>query len=218
MRHRWKFEQECLESGYKFVAGVDEVGMGCLAGPVVAAAVIFMSDNVPTTVRDSKILSHQKRMEVQKQILECAVAVGIGHAEVEEIDSINIYHAGKLAMVRAIEKLTIRPDFLLIDGRGKLEIDIPQKAIIKGDSLSLSIGAASIVAKVFRDAWMERLDAEYPGYGFAQHKGYGSVYHRRCLQEKGRSAIHRKSFSWTPVDGESANVGARVREDRPATS
>lgn len=199
MRHRWKFEHECLESGYKFVAGVDEVGMGCLAGPVVAAAVIFASDNVPTAVRDSKLLTHQKRVEVQKQILECAVAVAIGHAEVDEIDSINIYQAGKLAMVRAIEKLSIRPDFLLIDGRGKLDIDIPQRPIIKGDSLSLSIGAASIVAKVFRDEWMGRLDEEFPGYGFAQHKGYGSVFHRRCLQEKGRSPIHRKTFSWTPV-------------------
>lgn len=173
--------------------------MGCLAGPVVAAAVILNPSQIPDEINDSKKLSEKKRKIISVEIKKTALAFAIAHAEVEEIDRINIFQAGKLAMKRAIEKLQLLPDFILLDGRGTLDVAIPQKAIIKGDSLSLSIGAASIIAKVYRDEWMERFEQEYPGYGFAKHKGYGSVLHRKNLQEKGRSPIHRKSFSWTPV-------------------
>lgn len=173
--------------------------MGCLAGPVVAAAVILSPDNIPKGVDDSKKLSEKKRNELDLVIRETALCFSIAHAEVEEIDTINIYHAARLAMRRAIEGLSLRPDFVLMDGRGKIEMDLPQLAIVKGDSKSATIAAASIIAKVFRDKWMTRFDDEFPGYSFAKHKGYGSVLHRQCLQKNGPTPIHRKSFSWTPV-------------------
>jgi len=177
--------------------------MGCLAGPVVAAAVILNPTDIPKGIDDSKKLSAKKREQLSIEIKESALAFNIAHATVEEIDSINIYHAAKLAMKRAIEGLAIKPDYVLMDGRGTLEISIPHIAIVKGDSLSFSIGAASILAKVTRDHWMEEFDKQIPGYGFSKHKGYGSVYHRQCLTELGPSTLHRKSFSWTPVTTQS---------------
>ena len=194
-----RLEAEAKGSGFSTIAGVDEVGMGCLAGPVVAAAVILNWADFPTGITDSKLLSPKKRQSLREQIEKSALDFSIGVASVEEIDEINIYHAARLAMKRAVEKLTLKPDFLLIDGRAKIDLAISQKSIIKGDQLSLSIGAASIIAKVFRDQLMCEMDLSYPGYDFAKHKGYGSVLHRTHLQNKGPCEIHRKSFSWTPV-------------------
>lgn len=176
------------------------MGMGCLAGPVIAAACILNLKDIPDGIDDSKKLTPKKREEISKELKERALSWAIAESTVEEIDTINIYHAAKLAMKRAVEGLRLKADFLLIDGRGKIESTLPQIAIVKGDQLSFSIGAASILAKVFRDELMQKFDKKYPGYGFASHKGYGSVLHRRSLMEKGQTSIHRKSFSWTPVE------------------
>lgn len=192
-------ERACSAEGYRAIAGVDEVGMGCLAGPVVAAAVILNLGNIPSGITDSKKLTALKRKKLERAIKESAKAYSIGLATVEEIDQINIYQAARLAMRRAVESLSLTPDFLLIDGRAAIDLKLKQKSIIKGDLASVSIGAASIIAKVYRDELMQVLDIDYPGYEFAKHKGYGSVLHRSRLQEKGRSPIHRKSFSWSPV-------------------
>lgn len=194
-----KFEYELRSKGIETIAGVDEVGCGCLAGPVVAAAVILRWDDFPKGVTDSKKLTAKARETLAQTIRERALHFAIGVAAVEEVDSLNIFHAAKLAMVRAVDQLQPVPQQLLIDGKFKIPHALPQLCIVKGDALSISIGAASIVAKVYRDQMMEELDGEYPGYGFAQHKGYGSVFHRQQLQEKGPTPIHRKSFSWTPV-------------------
>ncbi len=193
------FDHQYRLKGYQFIAGVDEVGVGCLAGPVVAAAVILPSSCQIEGVTDSKQLSAKKRKELSEEIFRVAIAYAIAFASVEEVDDINILQASRLAMKRALESLKQKPDFVLIDGRNPVSINIAQATIIKGDALSLSIGAASIIAKVYRDEWMERLDSEYPGYLFAKHKGYGTVEHRQALQKLGRSQIHRKSFSWTAV-------------------
>lgn len=193
------WENSCYQEGFLAIAGVDEVGMGCLAGPVVAAAVILDLENIPSGVTDSKKLTSIKRKKLESQIKESARAFSIGLATVDEIDQINIYQAARLAMRRAVERLSLAPDFLLIDGRAAIDLKIKQKSIIKGDLASVSIGAASIIAKVYRDELMQAMDLEYPGYEFAKHKGYGSVLHRSRLQERGRSPIHRKSFSWSPV-------------------
>ncbi|MBM4316532.1 MAG: ribonuclease HII [Deltaproteobacteria bacterium] len=199
MNPKWTYEAQCYAEGYECIAGVDEVGMGCLAGPVVAAAVILNPKDLIDGIDDSKKLTPKKREFLSEEIKKRALSYSIAQASVDEIDSINIYHAAKLAMKRAIEGLQISPDFVLMDGRGTLEIATPHLAIVKGDSHSLSIGAASIIAKVTRDSWMEDYDLKIPGYGFAKHKGYGSVFHRQCLTQKGPSSIHRKSFSWSPV-------------------
>lgn len=194
-----KFERECTQLGHCYVAGVDEVGMGCLAGPVVAAAVILRLDDIPKGIDDSKKLTAKKREELDVEIRSRAVCFSIGSATVEEIDTVNIFHAAKLAMVRAVEGLQPCADFLLIDGKHKLKTTVPQKCIVKGDQLSVSIGAASILAKVHRDQLMRAMEARFPGYFFADHKGYGSVAHREALQKLGPTPLHRKSFSWTPV-------------------
>lgn len=173
--------------------------MGCLAGPVVAAAVILNTDAIPKGIDDSKKLTAKKREELDLLIRESAVAFSVASASVEEIDAINIFHAAKLAMVRAVEGLRQPADALLIDGKHALKIELPQVCIVKGDHLSVSIGAASILAKVFRDRFMRERDEEFPGYAFASHKGYGSVVHRQALQKLGPTPLHRKSFSWTPV-------------------
>mgnify|MGYP003394496534 CR=1 FL=1 len=179
------------------IAGIDEVGMGCLAGPVIAAAVILNPEGIPKGIDDSKRLSEKIRIELNEKIRLTARAVAVGMASVEEIDTINIYHAAKLAMVRAIEGLSLSPDFVLMDGRGSLALPVQQLAVVEGDQKSVSIAAASIVAKVYRDDLMRAMDLKFPGYEFAKHKGYGSLSHRTFLQAKGRSPIHRKSFSWT---------------------
>ena len=193
------FEKTVYEQGFELIAGVDEVGRGPLAGPVVAEAVILPSDLVTLNtqlsgVNDSKKLSKKKRDLYYKQILEVAVAVGIGEASVAEIDEINILQATKLAMKRAIEALKVSPEYLLIDHL-TLALDLPQMGIVKGDSKSLSIAAASIVAKVVRDKLMQDLGAKYPNYGFEKNAGYGTKFHRIALAEQGYiNGVHRKTF------------------------
>ena len=196
----WEFEDAANVQGHQVIAGVDEVGMGCLAGPVVAGAVVLPRlFSMTCELNDSKKVSEKKRKIISEQLKLEKVPFALGMASVEEIDSLNIYQAARLAMRRAVEMLPLRPDFLLIDGRAKVELPIPQVSIIKGDQKSVSIAAASILAKVYRDTLMLEMDAKYPGYYFANNKGYGSVLHRKGLMAQGRSEIHRTSSSWKPV-------------------
>lgn len=176
-----------------YVAGVDEVGRGPLAGPVVTAAVILNGPIVGVT--DSKKLTPAKRRQLAKEIQAQALCYAYGRAEVDEIDRLNIHHATLLAMKRAIEGLSIRPTEVLVDGLYTPQIDIPCQAIVQGDALITVIGAASILAKVLRDDEMEEMDKIYPGYGFAKHKGYPTAAHQAALQLLGPSAIHRTSYA-----------------------
>lgn len=177
----------------KCIAGVDEVGRGPLAGPVITAAVILRS--AIEGVTDSKKLTQPKRESLALKIKEEALCYAYGRAEVEEIDRLNIHHATLLAMKRAIEALTIQPDEVLVDGIHKPAIAIPCQAIVKGDSLVSAISAASILAKVLRDNEMKEMDFLYPGYGFALHKGYPTAMHQQALREKGACPIHRRSYA-----------------------
>ncbi len=187
-------ECECWAEGFCFVAGVDEVGRGPLAGPVVAAAVVFPRGVPWPWVNDSKQMSEEARKEARDAILALpGVQVGIGEVPVDLIDQMNILNATHLAMRLAVQKLE-RADFILVDGRPVKGLPLPSKAIVKGDAKSASIAAASIVAKVYRDELMTKLDAEYPGYGFAEHKGYGTEKHLRALKELGVTSVHRRSF------------------------
>lgn len=189
------FEHQAIADGYTFIAGVDEVGRGCLAGPVVAAACILdTSKPVPDGLNDSKKLTEKQRDEIAAQLRETAIAYAIGVVEAEEIDRINILEATKLAMVKAIESLSPAADHILIDALQLKHLRIPQKAIIKGDSISYSIAAASVLAKTYRDSLMVEFDAVYPQYGFAGHKGYGAAIHRKALKEHGPCPLHRKTF------------------------
>lgn len=188
------FEKMYYRRGYHRIAGVDEVGRGPLAGPVVAAAVILPRDGVGFKVFDSKQISSKKREALYPSILEKALGVGIGIIGQEEIDSMNIFQATLKAMIVAIEKLPLRPDFLLIDGTQGLRFSIPQKSIAKGDRLSNSIAAASIVAKVTRDRIMDEYHQQHPEYDFAKHKGYGTKEHRQAIEKFGVCELHRKSF------------------------
>ena len=190
-------ESKLLEQGYRLIAGVDEVGRGALAGPVVSAAVI-LPQRIDTPwlsqVKDSKELSPQKRQFLSEQILQEAVAIGIGVISHEVIDAKGIVWATRLAMKLAVDKLEPPPQSLLIDYLLLPEVKLPQRAVIDGDSCCLSIACASIVAKVARDRLMVELDQAYPGYGLAQHKGYGTEEHLACLRKLGPSPIHRQSF------------------------
>ena len=188
------FEQQAHARGYRFVAGIDEAGRGPLAGPVVAAAVILPeSFNLPG-LTDSKQLSEKNRDRLYPLIRTQALAVGIGVARPEEIDRINILQATLRSMERAVGRLNISPDFLLIDGNVPVPLSLPQQTLVKGDSRSLSIAAASVVAKVVRDRIMCSLDLLHPGYGLAGHKGYGSAAHRAAIAALGPSPCHRRSF------------------------
>lgn len=175
------------------VAGVDEVGRGPLAGPVVTAAVILAAPI--NGVTDSKLLSPLKRRQLAIQIREQAICYAYGRAEVEEIDKLNIHHATLLAMKRAIEALPLCPEKIFIDGLYTPQVVFPCQAIVKGDSLIPAIGAASILAKVLRDEEMEKMDELYPGYGFALHKGYPTAMHRAALKALGPCLIHRRSYA-----------------------
>jgi ribonuclease HII len=192
-------EEDKLKSqGYELIAGIDEVGRGALAGPVVASAVILSYPaNLPWLglVRDSKELTSKKRESLFDLITKEAVAVGIGIVPSQVIDSINILKATKLAMMQAVEKLPKQPHFLIIDRVTLSQCPIPQRGITRGDKLCLSIACASIIAKVTRDRMMDEFDQIYPGYGFAQHKGYGTRKHVSCLQKLGPSPIHRLYFA-----------------------
>lgn len=192
------YEDEFKSQGYELIAGIDEVGRGALAGPVVAGAVILpYPASLPWLglVRDSKELDSRKRESLFELINKEAVAVGIGIVPPQVIDSINILKATKLAMVQAVEKLPKQPSFLLIDRLSLSQCPIPQRGITRGDKLCLSIACASIIAKVTRDRMMEEFDRTYPGYGFAQHKGYGTGVHLSCLRKLGPSPIHRLYFA-----------------------
>ena len=189
------FEQPLWEQGLTLVAGVDEVGMAPLAGPVIAAAVILRPGTRIQGVNDSKQLTPEERDALEPEIRACCVAVGVGRAEVAEIDTINIYHAGLLALRRAVLALAPAPQHELLDARRLRDLPIPQQAIIKGDAKSITIGAASIVAKVHRDRLMRDLDRDHPGYGFADHKGYPTPEHLGALEKLGACAIHRRSFA-----------------------
>lgn len=178
----------------RYICGIDEVGRGPLAGPVVAAAVILPKDVDIYYLNDSKQLSEKKREALYAEIMEKAIAVGIGFANETVIDDINILQADYVAMRIAISKLKVVPDILLNDAVTIPEITIPQEPIIKGDAKSVSIAAASIVAKVTRDRFMVEMDKEYPGYGFASNKGYGSAAHIAAIKEMGPCKIHRRSF------------------------
>jgi ribonuclease HII len=191
-----RFEIELWAQGFNLVAGVDEAGMAPLAGPVVAGAVILPQNYKLRGLNDSKkILDETKREELAAQIKKDAFCWSIGFAEVEEIDRINIYHAGLLAMQRAVQGLSCAPDFVLVDARRIPNCPSPQRGIIRGDALSASIAAASIIAKTTRDAHMLELDRMYSGYGLASHKGYPTPEHCRSLKELGALPIHRRSFA-----------------------
>lgn len=191
-----RFEIELWAQGYNFIAGVDEAGMAPLAGPVVAGAVILPRNYKLRGLNDSKqILDEAKREELAQQIKNDAVCWSVGFAEVEEIDRINIYHAGLLAMQRAFQGLSCVPDFVLVDARKIPNCPTPQRGIIRGDALSASIAASSIIAKTTRDAHMLKMDRMYEGYGFASHKGYPTPEHCRALRERGALPIHRRSFA-----------------------
>ena len=191
-----KFEIELWSQGYNLIAGVDEAGMAPLAGPVVAGAVILPKNYKLRGLNDSKqILDPSMREEMAVQIKADAICWSVGFAEVDEIDRINIYHAGLLAMQRAFQGLSCAPDFVLVDARKIPNCDTPQRGIIHGDALSATIAASSIIAKTTRDAHMMELDRMYEGYGFASHKGYPTPEHCRALRELGALPIHRRSFA-----------------------
>ena len=187
------YEKELYTQGIQLIAGVDEVGRGPLAGPVVAAAVILPKGCKIPGLNDSKKIPKSKHKEIYEAVLQNAIAIGIGVKDNQVIDQVNIYEATKLAMMEAIGQLDPQPQHLLIDAM-KLDLPIPQTSIIKGDANSLSIAAASIVAKVTRDQMMEEFDCEYPGYDFTQNAGYGTANHLAGLHKLGVTPIHRRSF------------------------
>ena len=188
------YEKEAKNAGYSVVCGVDEAGRGPLAGPVFAAAVILPENTMIAGLNDSKKLSEKKRELLYDEIKAKAVAYNVAFATETEIDEINILNATFLAMRRAVDGLQIRPDFALIDGNRTPELNVPARAIIKGDALSASIAAASILAKVERDRLMKILSEKYPEYSLEQHKGYGTKLHVELIKKHGPSAIHRRSF------------------------
>lgn len=188
------YEKRAWAHGKKFIAGVDEVGRGPLAGPVVSAAVILPEDFNIVGINDSKQLSLAKRNELFDIIQEKALAVGVGIKDAAVIDQVNIYEASKLAMLEAIEQMPIQPDHLLVDAM-TLPLPVSQESIIKGDAKSVSIAAASIIAKVTRDRMMEKYDVMYPGYGFPNNAGYGTKEHLTALEDLGVTPIHRRSFA-----------------------
>ncbi|MBF0119955.1 MAG: ribonuclease HII [Desulfobacterales bacterium] len=191
----WRFEKQAKEKGFQQIAGVDEAGRGPLAGPVVAAAVILPEDISISGINDSKKLTSGKRESLYKKIYETAISVGIGIIDPIEIDRINILRASLLAMAIAVLNLNPKPDHILIDGKFKIPASfISQEPIIKGDNLSISIAAASIIAKVSRDRLMDIYHEEYPEFGFILHKGYPTKKHKQAIIKWGYSPIHRKTF------------------------
>ena len=184
-----------IPDGFQLIAGVDEVGRGPLAGPVVAAAVILDVQRPINGLADSKALTPRKREQLEEEIKHRSIAWALGRAEVEEIDEINILQASLLAMQRAMKALSPQADYALVDGNRCPELDCPSQAVIKGDQRVESISAASIIAKVARDREMQQLDTEFPGYGLAKHMGYPTKYHIEMLNKLGVTTIHRRSYS-----------------------
>lgn len=195
-----EYERKYLEKGCKYIAGIDEVGRGPLAGPVVCACVIMPLDEIIEGVDDSKKLSEKKREKLNEIILSKAIAVSICQVDEKTIDEINILQATKLCMKNCVESLSVKPDVLFVDAL-KLDVDVPQVSIIKGDFKSYTIGCASIVAKVYRDKLMEKYDEIYPEYGFKKHKGYGTKAHIDAIKEVGPCNIHRMTFIKNFWDG-----------------
>ncbi|OAQ20827.1 ribonuclease HII [Thermosulfurimonas dismutans] len=192
---RWAREKSFRKAGYRFIAGVDEVGRGALAGPVVAAAVILPEDFDHEDLADSKVLTPEKRATLYEIIVREAISWAVGEASHEEVDALGILQASLLAMSRAVTRLTPTPELLLVDGRFCLPgWSGPQKAVVDGDALCASVAAASIVAKVTRDRLMESVSPTYPVYGFSRHKGYGTKEHLEALKLYGPCPIHRRTF------------------------
>lgn len=189
-----KIEEELWKQGYKYVVGIDEVGRGAWAGPVVVAAVILDPSNLPVGVDDSKKLSEKSRNKLFPLIQSTSICFAFGEQDSLVIDRVNILEATRQAMYQAVETLPITPDYLLVDALTLPNLKIPQQGIIRGDSISISIGAASILAKVYRDKLMSLFDEIYAGYSFSIHKGYGTALHSKALQDLGPCPIHRKSF------------------------
>lgn len=190
----WFYENQFKKRGYKLITGIDEAGRGPLAGPVVAASVILPENCQIEGLKDSKKLSEKTRNQIFKIIQQKAVAIGIGIVYENVIDRVNIFQAVKVAMAESVSGLSCKPDFLLIDGNQKINSIIPQLTIIKGDTLSASIAAASVIAKVTRDRLMIHYHNIYPQYGFSQHKGYGTQKHLKNISKFGPCKIHRKTF------------------------
>ena len=190
----WQIEHDCFADGCTVVCGVDEAGRGPLAGPVCAAAVILPADLEIPGLNDSKKLTDKKRRELYDIILAQSISYGIALVDEKTIDEINILQATFLAMERAVAQLSVQPNLALVDGNRAPALPVPVKTVIKGDSLSANIAAASILAKVTRDRLMEELDETYPAYGFAVHKGYGTKRHYEALTEFGPSPVHRMTF------------------------
>lgn len=213
----WTLEEAARSKGALRIAGVDEVGRGPLFGPVVAAAVILHNGCSIPGLDDSKKLNHRKRVALEPEIKANAVAWAIAEVDAATIDRINILEATLLAMRMAVEQLALSPDYLLIDGRNTIDWDCTQQAVIKGDGASFSIAAASVLAKVYRDRLIVDLDAVYPGYGLARHKGYGSAEHLAALQRLGPTPLHRQSFrgvgqSLLPFDSAAGTIAELAEE------
>jgi len=209
------FESELFCAGHRLIAGADEVGRGALAGPVVAAAVILNPFRVPRGINDSKKLTKLQRQRLEAEIKETAIAYSIAQVEHHEIDQINIHHASLLAIGQAVKALQPIPDYVLIDGKFKVpQLACPQMPIIKGDSLSVSVGAASILAKVARDRLMKEYDEQFPGYGFASHVGYNTRAHQEAIVRLGPSDIHRLTFHGV----QSFQAALDLREEEPPLS
>ena len=187
------YEKELYKQGYEYICGTDEAGRGPLAGPVVAAAVILPKNMIIEGVNDSKQLTEKKREELFDVIMDKALAVGVAFVDNKKIDEINILEASRLAMMEAIKKLKIKPDYILSDCM-KMNIGIPVNPLVKGDALSINIAAASIIAKVTRDRYMDEMDKKYPNYGFKLHKGYPTKAHIEAIKKYGITDIHRVTF------------------------
>jgi len=214
-----RLEKQLIRAGSTVIAGSDEVGRGALAGPVVAAAVILNLKKIPKGINDSKQLTRLQRERLAEEIQERAIAVSISRVEHNEIDQINILKASLRAMALAIKALRPFPDYVLIDGHQTVpDIDCPQSSIIKGDCLSVSVAAASIVAKVTRDQWMREYDEEYPGYGFGSHAGYNTRMHQEAIARLGPSAIHRLTFRGVLFSQATLNFGDPVEVPAPLSS
>src|SRR2546425_2690864 len=209
-----RFENRILKDGYALIAGSDEVGRGSLAGPVVAAAVVLDLRHVPKGINDSKQLTRLERERLAEEIQKRAIACSIARVEHTEIDEINILQASLRAMRAAIKALRPLPDYVLIDGRNKVaDLHCPQLTIVKGDCLSVSVAAASIIAKVTRDQWMREYDEQYPGYGFASHFGYNTRVHQQAIERLGPSAIHRMTFRGVLFSQAALNFGQSLPEN-----
>ena len=202
LKHMLEIEASLCEKGYKLVCGVDEAGRGPLCGPVVAAAVILKPGQMIDGVNDSKKISEKKREKLYEDIMANALAVGVGMSDVDVIEDVNILNATKLAMKQAINNLKIQPEYVLIDGNQMIDITMDAETVVSGDAKSESIAAASIIAKVTRDRMLLEWDKEYPEYGFAKHKGYGTKAHIEAIGKYGLTPLHRKSFCTKFVKGE----------------